>query len=270
MKNLFAQFNKLLAKMFSKTKGAQPASSERQDQALSVNFHKKEDALRRRHARVKLVALHAVSFELGDDAKKINLLNLSISGMGLLTEELPSGLKNDDLIEGLLICGTQKAKINARVVYVGKQITGCQFVGHDAEVNKLIQSYFSLELSALTMISVRPELLQEDPDGTPHWIHGKNNCELFFVTQGNRVIRFNLTFFGNYIEGAEEAKAKYGQIMEEDDGLGKPRHKASALIRWDAQLAAQLEPYALRFLSSVPHLEEEYRKELSRLIRRAE
>jgi hypothetical protein len=269
-KKLLNQFNKLLAKTFGKMRGIQSDSSQNKDQASPGIFHKKEDALRRKHARVKLVPLHAVNFELGDGAKKIGLSNLSISGMGLFTENLPPGLKSDDLIEGKLSCGTQSAKINARVVHVGKQITGCQFVGHDAEVNKLVQSYFSLELSALTMISVKTELLQEDPDGTPHWIHGKNNCELFFVSQGSRVVRFNLTFFGNYIEGSEGAKAKYGQIMEDDDGLGKPRHKSSALIRWDAQLAAQLEPYALRFLSSVPHLEEEYREALSRMIQRIE
>jgi hypothetical protein len=266
MKTLLNQFAKVLAKSL----GHEPASSEKQEQAPGMIFHRKEEALRRRHARVKLVPLHAVSFELGDDAKTIGLSNLSISGMGLFSESLPTGLKNDDLIEGHLICGTQKAKISARIVHIGKQITGCQFVGHDADVNKLVQSYFSLELSALTMISVKPELLQEDPDGTPHWIHGKNNCELFFVSQGDRVVRFNLTFFGNYIEGAEGAKAKYGQIVEEDDGLGKPRHKASALIRWDAQLATQLEPYALRFLSSVPHLEDAHRKAISALVQRVE
>lgn len=237
-------------------------------------FHKKEDAYRRKHARVKLVPLHSAGFELpkegSAESRTIELANLSISGMGLFTEHLlsgqNSGLKNDDLIEGNLICGTQKAKVSARVVHIGKTITGCQFVGHDSDVNKLVQSYFSLELSALSMISVKPELLQEDPDGVPHWIHGKNNCELFFVSQGERVIRFNLTFFGNYIEGGEKMKAKYGQIVEEEDGLGKPRHKSSALIRWDAELAAQLEPYALRFLASVPHLEEAHRNALSQLL----
>lgn len=242
------------------------SSSESHDAEASSSFHQREESFRRKHPRVKLVALHAVSFELADTNQKCELANLSISGMGLFTGKPGLELKNDDLIEGYLICGTQKAKVSARVVYVGKPITGCQFVGHDAEVNKLIQSYFSLELSALTMISVKPELLQEDPDGTPHWIHGKNNCELFFISRGDEVIRFNLTFFGNYIEGGKLMKPKYGQIMEEDDGLGKPRHKSSALIRWDSELAAQLEPYAHRFLASVPHLEEPYKSALSRML----
>jgi hypothetical protein len=263
---LFTQFGKLL--------GRGPRSSEsnqKQDTASNAHFHKREEFYRRKHARVTLVALHAVIFELIDTAnaglvRQVELANLSISGMGLFTEKMPPGLKSDDLIEGYLVCGTQKAKVSARVVHIGKTVTGCQFVGHDAEVNKLVQSYFSLELSALTMISVKPELLQEDPDGTPHWIHGKNNCELFFVSQGNEVIRFNLTFFGNYIEGGKQMKAKYGQIMEDEGALGKPRHKSSALIRWDSELAAQLEPYALRFLASVPHLDESHRSTLSSLL----
>jgi hypothetical protein len=154
----------------------------------------------------------------------------------------------------------------ARVVHVGKAQTGCQFVGHDAEVNKWVQNYFSLELSAMTMIAVNPTLLQEDPDGTPHWIHGKNNCEIFFITNGEKVIRFNLTFFGNYVEGGEGMRPKYGQIVEEENSVGKPRHKASALIRWDANLAGQMEKYAIRFLESIPHLQDIHRNAISQML----
>jgi hypothetical protein len=229
-------------------------------------FLKADLISRRKHPRVTLDPLHAVSFELMEGAAKIDLGNLSISGMGLFASSLPSEVKNNDLLEGILHCGSERVKATARVVHLGQVLIGCQFVGHDAEVNRLVQSYFSLELNALSMISVRSELLQEDPDGTPHWIHGKNNCELFFVSKDERVIRFNLTFFGNYVEGGEEMRPKYGQIMEEDDGLGKPRHKSSALIRWDPALAAQLEPYALRFLGSVPYLEESHRKAISRVL----
>lgn len=219
--------------------------------------------------RVKLFPLHSASFELENHSEKIELGNLSISGMGLFTQSLPQGIKANDLLEGLLICGAEKAKVTARVVHVGGSITGCQFVGHDTEVNRLVQSYFSLELNALTMISVKPELLQEDPDGTPHWIHGKNNCELFYVSQGENVIRFNLTFFGNYIEGGAEMKAKYGQIVEDDDGVGKPRHKASALVRWDSSLSAQLESYAIRFLVSIPYLEDAHRKAITQMLKQS-
>jgi len=221
---------------------------------------------RRKHPRVQLDPLHAVRFELTNSPAKLELGNLSISGMGLFTRSLPAGVKNNDLLEGELICGDGRVKVTARVVHLGQTLTGCQFIGHDADVNRLVQSYFNLELSAVTMISVRSELLQEDPDGTPHWIHGKNNCELFFISKNDRVIRFNLTFFGNYIEGGEEMRPKYGQIMEEEDALGKPRHKSSALIRWDSSLATQLEPYALRFLASVPHLEESHRQAIARVL----
>lgn len=265
IRKLFTQLSTLLKK------GAQASSQSGnfRDGSSSGIFHQIAEPFRRKHMRVKLFPLHSVSFELVGWPKKTDLGNLSISGMGIFTESLPPGIKANDLLEGVLVCGGAQAKVTARVVHVGNTMTGCQFVGHDSEVNRLVQSYFNLELSALTMISVRPELLQEDPDGTPHWIHGKNNCELFYISRGEQVVRFNLTFFGNYIEGGAEMRAKYGQIVEDDDGAGKPRHKASALVRWDASLASQLEAYAVRFLASIPHLEDAHRKELSRMLKQS-
>jgi hypothetical protein len=228
-------------------------------------FHKVRKYGRRKHHRVKLLPLHAVRFELDGEEKGVELGNLSVSGMGLYTSDLPSGIKSGDLIQGCLVSSQDRVQVQAKVVYVSRSVTGCQFVEHDTQVNRWVQSYFNLEITALNMISVNPTLLQEDPEGTPHWIHGKNNCELFFISNGDRVVRFNLTFFGNYVEGGEGVKPKYGQIIEED-GIGKPRHKSAALIRWDASIAEQLEIYATRFLSAIPHLDEVHRKEIAKML----
>jgi hypothetical protein len=214
-----------------------------------------------------LTPLHAVFFELAPDGVRAELSNISLSGFAILRRTVALSMSPGQIIQGALVCGSTRVPLSAEVMHVNDAIVGCRFSGHSAEAHRVIQSYFDLELNALSMIEVKPEMLQADPDGIPHWIHGKNNCEVFFVAQGDRVVRFNLTFFGNYVEGGEGREPRYGQIMDEEDAFSRPRHKGSTLIRWDSSLASELSRYALRFLESVPHLGEEHRKALIRSVR---
>lgn len=222
------------------------------------------DPTRARVARVPRVAvlpLHNLTARLtGSDpaAAPLCITNISSSGLGLLRVGLTSAPEAGGRLEGVLNIEQERLPLVLRVVHISSSVVGCAFVDPSAELRAAIVRYLEVELNALDMREVGQALLKGDPEGVPHWFRGRNNCELFFVTDPEgRLVRFSAAFFGNVVEGGATEDTRFGHVVDsmDEDSEFKPGYKASALVSWRREPDADLFELAHRFLKSVNGLE---------------
>ena len=231
---------------------------------VDINLHETNKQPKRvftpRPHRIQLLSLHHVQFicknPLIEDP--IPLLNLSTNGAGLMKNAISTLPAPGTLLQGDFDFNGERHPIEMRLIHNSGQVAGCAFQGDFSQIRDRIVRYFDLELSALKMTQVKPEMLQTEADGTPHWFLGTNNCELYLVSKEERVIRFNLSFFANYIEGGETIPTRFGQVVE-DTRIDKPKAKGSALVLWEKALPEDLLNTACRFMENVLPLSSAHR-----------
>lgn len=230
--------------------------------------------------RIQLQPLHRIRFVptkpmtgmLADSrggGLALGIANVSLSGIGFTRESVAEWPASGSLIEGELEAGDRKASVTVKLVHVTGRLAGCSFQGEFGVVQRLVLDYFRVELAALNMIQAPADILKEEPDGAPHWFHGKNNCELFYVTKPDApsaLVRFQLSFFANYIESGEDGTPRFGTVVE-DEGGDKPMHKGSTLVCWQDAPEPELIETFVKFLKNISGLPAEIRDELARQIR---
>lgn len=229
--------------------------------------NKQKYAKKQRSARISLLPLHHISLRLLEPASEQThfLSNVSTSGLGIVRKTMNIALKANQTVRAELRFGSTGLPITMKVIHVSDAVVGCEFQGDLTEVQKRVNEYFDLEFGALNLLQVNPEMLQEDPDGQPHLLHGDNGCELYLISQGSKIIRFNLTFFGNHIEGGNGKPTRFGQVIE-DGPLEKVRYKGSNLIRWNSEKKSNLIASATRFINGIKFLTSEQKEGLIQLI----
>lgn len=222
-----------------------------------------------RAPRVALLDLHHIHFRCSDPPfpHEIALVNLSVGGVGLLKNSLPATFPIGAILRGSFHFEGQTYPVEMKVAHASHEVLGCAFVEIPAAFSELVHRYFDVELSALKMNRIKPDLLQEEPDGIPHWFQGQNNCDLFFVTKDDKLIRFQLSFFANYIEGGSQQPTRFGQVLG-DNLRDKPKLKDTSSIRWDASLAKGLEIPAIKFIRNISQLSVEEKTALIALIKK--
>lgn len=214
-----------------------------------------------RATRIRLISLHGVQFRMADTGERLELANLSTTGVAFRRKPdrtWPGGLRE---LRGELEFSDGSVPVRLKVVHQN-EVLGCRFEGETASLIWKIQEYFRLELSAIGMLSVPPDLLQTQPDGKPQWFHGKNNCELYFVTDTeNQILRFHLSFFANYIEGAPATPLRFGLLV--DDERVKPGIKRSSTVSWQDRFPPDLMDPILKFVTHVPGLAPAHAEQLT-------
>lgn len=231
---------------------------------------------RRKHARIRLTALHDVAFFPLDPLfdQPLAVSNLSEGGVGFLVATSP--LDRDETesesfpwpsvgnyINGELRLKGQTYLINLRIAFKGSESVGCAFGEVPKDFKAALSRYFEVELGALKMKRVDSKQIKATPDGTPHWIFGPNNCELYFVTDAQGLVRFNLSFFANYVEGGRDKGVKFGQVKQSDLEDDELKYKASDLIHWQDPVEISKNPLsalALAFIENVETLTAEERQ----------
>jgi|GEM_PF-4649624 len=212
-----------------------------------------------RAARIQLSPLHRLRCKVIVNGQERDSLiaNLSASGVGLLTGAQTGWPTPDSLIQGSLefpnAASPVTVSFTAKIIHVSPQVLGAHFEGETDLIREEVRRYFKVELGALRMSKVAPDMLKKDADGEPHWSYGDNGCEIFYLTRDSKIVRFNLAFFGNYAEGGDGFKTRFGQIVAADTSE-KLQYKGNEEIRWDAGVPADLALNAVRFVESVSHL----------------
>lgn len=222
-----------------------------------------------RAPRVRLLPLHEIFFWRTEPLPetRVEIANISTTGVGLLRETGIEWPKSGDFAHGEIDLRGQRYPVKIKIAHSSAMILGCSFEDNQAAIRDMVHRYFEYEIAALTLYKANPEVLQAVPDGVPHWLHARNNCELYFVTRSDQTVRFNISFFGNYVEGGREMPTRFGQVVE-GENTEKPSHKGSSLVRWDSRLAKDLVVPIIRFVENVEHLTFEQRKEIVEMIGR--
>jgi hypothetical protein len=107
----------------------------------------------------------------------------------------------------------------------------------------------------LNLIEMKPEMLKQEEDGQPRFFHGSGH-ELFWVErpgsgQEPDVVRFHLTFLGNYIEGEKGKPLLWGMVVQPEE-KGKAAYKGSDIVQRSTQpIPADMVEAAKRFVGSI-------------------
>lgn len=225
-----------------------------------------------RHPRVQLLALHQVTF-LFDEAsglQRASVSNLSMGGMALLWPDPEQSLPTlQSTFSGSLEIVRQTFPLKGKFVHTSDRIVGCQFTEVPSSYASDLARYFNTELAATRLHPINPEMLEAQPDGNPHFFAGPNQCELFYVENQGRLIRFSLTFLGNHLEGLENGDVKAGWIKEDTGRDEKPTYKGSSLVHSVGQLPPETFNSVLRFIHNIPCLNPEIGDEIIQRIQTA-
>lgn len=219
-----------------------------------------------RASRVRLMPLHDVYFRpMGETGEPVVVANLSSTGMGLVREVGRFWPQPQAVVQGEVIMPNGAYQVQAKVVRSTPTIVGCAFLNTPTALFDAIQEYFKVELSALQLAEVNPEILKEETDGTPKLYRSSKNCELFFVESEGRIVRFQLSFLGHFFEGARGQPLKYGFIHGDDKE--KPKYKGSSLVRFTSNVPNDVLDAATKFILNVQGLPKNHRETIERALR---
>ena len=208
----------------------------------------------KRSPRVHILPLHNVSFSKTGDEKTIKLSNLSVTGAGFLRNLHHDWTETDEVMDGSFSFKGKKYPISMKIIHHSPMIIGCAFDEPNRKVMRsFVSRYFDLELSALQLYEVDPKYLKDEKTGTPRWFQGKDNCEVYIIEQDNKIILFNITFFGNHIEGGDTVPLRYGLIVDDDEAETDTifRMKGATVIRPIDIFSPELIESALKFVSNL-------------------
>ncbi len=224
-----------------------------------------------RATRVEVIPFHDVTLKIFtgvSDEKGLNLSNISASGIGANPcDGMPLPLKGD-IISASVVFPDGRFPVTLRVAHASELALGCAFIAEFSNLKAEILRFFSVELAAKELVEVNALILKAEPDGQPRLFRGRNNCELFLVEYGGKIVRFQLSFFGNYIEGGDGLKTKLGFLtLAQTD---KPKYKGSSLVRLVSELSPEILQNAMKFIENIKALPEEQREIICLALRRCE
>ena len=225
---------------------------------------KKEDKSKttaERHTRVQVVPFYDVTLNVLDQGKSEKILkvaNLSASGVGAIPEagmQLPN---KGDRMTGSMVFPDGKFPVTMKVAHASDLAIGCAFVEEFTNLKNEILRYFSVELAAKELVEVNADILKSEPDGAPRLFRGRKNCELFLVENDGKIVRFQLSLFGNYIEGGEGLKTKLGFLASAQDE--KPKYKGTSLVRLVSEFSPEILSNATKYVENIQALSSEQRE----------
>ena len=222
----------------------------------------------RKHPRVQILPLHNVKFLLGDESarKVFDIANISFGGIGILRSDSKILPKKGELMKASLHIYNQILDAPVIIAHTGHLTIGCTFVKPSDELLFSIEKYLEVELTALHMQPTHPGLLRDEPDGRPFWYFGKNNCELFYVVKDDKLVRFHITYFSNYLEGAPRKELRFGKVVG-DEVKEQMKLKGSNIIEWEKNIPDKLISVSIKLLQNVEGMDHSHAKQIIDLIR---
>jgi hypothetical protein len=215
---------------------------------------------------VRLLSLHNMAFRaqnprLGEDLK---LISASTSGVGFLKNSSTVWPAKGSSIDGELVIEGSWYPHKLRVAYFSDVVVGCAFQNPAPEFLQLLRRHFEAEFSALELQEVNPKLLRHQGEGEMRAFLG-DNCEVSFVSGPAGIERFQLIFLGNYVEGGERLRTRFGSLL---DNFESSFTRESDLIEWDEFPSEELIDMSLRFVENIGALGRAERKAIRSLLTR--
>ena len=213
----------------------------------------------RQHPRFSTKPLHSLSLQTVD-GKTITIANISLGGVGLITDENVKKLAGD--FEAMLSVGPGKFKIQLAKVYQGEKITGCSFRGPEAELQKGIDNYFQTEILALKVDRVETMPDRNNKQDKILFYHGQNNCELLINERNSQICYFSVVVLGNSVEVEPKKSIQVGERVDDK----KVPVKNGVFLFKPQRASKHIIDNAIRFIDNIEHLSLEYRQNLIHLL----
>lgn len=169
---------------------------------------------KRRGERVSLNVLHNVLLfvQAKNTEQFVNypVLNLSVSGLAFSVEGPSKSFKIGDKIKvELEVYGKNKEVFDVEIVRFQGTMVGAQIKSNEVQYRAMIQKYFDNEITALSPMKLPDSAILEEKEGYPLYFHGKS-CEFYIVVLHDKLVSFELTYFGNIIRMDKNQKVLTG------------------------------------------------------------
>lgn len=219
-----------------------------------------------RAPRVRINYLHDLEFVATQPqfSAPLKIDNISSSGVGLILPE-DADFASLTKIVGDLKFKESSHKLELNIVRFNGDHVGAKIESPPASFVLTLQKYFESEIEALRLRAARTDYLKPVPNGMPHWYQGSNNCDLSYVSNGNDVVEFALTVFGNHLEGGAGKALRYSEISEKAKGESA-KYKGSDLLHTQRTVDAEMIVLAKRVLNAVEGLPEDHRTSLLKFL----
>lgn len=214
-----------------------------------------------RATRVQVIPIHGVTLKIlsGENSDKtLALSNISASGLGANPHQGMPLPRKGELLQATVLFPSARYPVKIRIAHSSELAMGCAFIEEFSILKNEILHYFNVELAAKELVEVNSDILKGEPDGAPRLFRGRNNCELFLVEHEGKIVRFQLSFFGNYIEGGEGLKTKLGFLSSTQNE--KPKYKGSSIVRLVSELSPEIIHNAMKFVDNIKMLSTEQRE----------
>lgn len=238
---------------------------------LKKLFKPKEKKLRARAARIPSNFLNNISLliDIEDKPRRFPLQNISETGLSVSCPGNTNLFPMGDVLEGEVTTKGRSVFFIAEVVRHSADNVGLKVAKHGREFKNFVQNYFREEIALLKFSRVNADKLKPDPDGTPVWYQGDDNCEFYYVLDDDgELVKFQLTLFGNVIERDTQGQVHTLMSWEEDEETeGEMGVKGSTLLlRGALQSAEDLIPITRKFLSLMHDLPAQIKSEVERAV----
>lgn len=233
----------------------------------------------RRAPRIPLTALHKISYlwhkgghnrmclqEQEQEQRKatpipLSIINISTSGVALAHSCFEHWPNTGSQLKGSLLISENSFPLALQIIHFTKEIVGCAYVEPTKTLVQAIEKHLLVEMNALKMNPMDTSQLTPLEDEQAHWFHGEH-CDLFYTLRNQQILRFNVVFFGNYIEGGTDRPIRFGVVSEAKD-FSTDNSKS---IRWLQTLNAHQLESIIRMIQNIPTLAPSHREAILKLI----
>jgi hypothetical protein len=222
-----------------------------------------------RAPRIRVQPLHHITLTDDQSHQALGIYNLSVSGMGILVPpKLVSRFVGGAKINAHLAFADESPQpILLEVIHSHSAVTGTRVLNASAELKMRIDTFFEVELLAVSMFRMDPKLMNPVKQGDPYWVQGDQNCSLFYVVGSDGTIQeANLSFIGNLVEFHKGKKPRIGQVEVNLD-IDRTTYQDSTLVNWSEDMPAAMKTASLRFVESISCLDSAHRALLVDLLK---
>lgn len=223
-------------------------------------FQKKKKSVER-NKRVKIQHFHEIYILIDKD--KFQVESVSIGGLAFKAPGNPLQLKKNDTINAVVKVVDSVCDIKINIRYIGKDLIGCQ-VDSSCEIFRVyVKDYFKSELDGLKLRKISADKLKENKNGTPHWLYGESDLEIFFTDEEGEITTFQINFHGQMVV-YERGVVYTGYVWE--DEREDIAYKSADLIKPADALSKESMEYIFRFIEVIPDLEKEFKDQILHLV----
>jgi len=202
-----------------------------------------------RAPRIKVHPLNSVLFT-DQSGRPIRVLNVSMSGLALMNDPALGFSGVGWVLGGRLQIGLESVPLELKCVWLNKEVVGCTFVSPEVRFTELLRKHFTAEISALKMVPMNPNYLKPVPEGKGHRYIGSDGNSLYYIEKQERLVVFELVFFGNVIRGTRGKELFYGSLQEEQI-RSKVAHAGATLVSRKSAVDEVTRQVSILFLDSI-------------------